>query len=105
MLEEAYGLCMREIVDHETENVDDGMEPFIGVTYICETDLVEQNFLHDENRDRLRQLGAVLHDPQTERNDLCREEKVDDLSIIGLVDRLTPRGLDEGTDNSQGRQP
>lgn len=104
MFEEANGLSMGEVVDHEAENIDDGVESFISMTYIREANLIEQNLLHDENRDRLRQLGTMLHDPQAERNNLRREEKVDDLSIVGLVDRLTPCGLDEGTNNSQGRQ-
>ena len=105
VLEKAYSLGMGKVIDHQTEDVDDGVEPLISMAYICETDFVEKNLLHDKDGDRLGELCAVLHDPQAKRNDFRGEEKVDNLCIIGLIDRLAACRLDEGTNHSQGGQP
>lgn len=104
MLEEANGLSVCEIVDHDSQNIDDGVEALIGMANICQTDLVQQDFLDDENGDRLGELCAVLHNPQTEGDNFCSEEEVDDLGIICRVDGFIACRLDECADDTQGGQ-
>ncbi len=58
------------------------------MAYICETDFVEENLLHNKDGDCLGELCAMLHDPQTEGDNFRREEEVDYLCIVGLIDWL-----------------
>lgn len=105
VFEKSDGLGVREVVDHETEDIDDGVESFVCMTYIGEADLVEENLLHDENSDRLGELCTMLHDPQTKRDNLRSEEEIDDLGIIGLIDGLTAGRLDKCTNHTQRGEP
>lgn len=48
--------------------------------------LVEENLLDDKDGDRFRQFGPGLHDAEAERDDLGRQEKVDDVAVVVLLD-------------------
>ena len=51
---------------------------------VIQTNVVQQDLLNDEGGHCLRELGARLHDPQTERDDLRLQQKINDLRIIDL---------------------
>ena len=54
------------------------------MTDVVEASLIQQYLLEDEGGHRLAQLRPRLHDSQTERNDLCGQQEVDDLLFIRL---------------------
>lgn len=94
VFEKAHGMGMRQIIDHQTKNVNDGMEAFIGMTNIGQSDLIQEDFLHDENGDGLGEFRAVLHNAQAKRNNLGGEKEVDHLSIVRRIDGFVSGGFD-----------
>ena len=68
-------------------------EPVVGLTDVVEPSLVQQDLLEDEGGHSLAQLGAALHDPQTQWDDLRGEEEVDHLLLVRLH---------EGPDDPEG---
>jgi hypothetical protein len=94
MLEETNGLSLDKLLYHVRKDGSDGVEPLVRLTDVTKSDLVEEDLLHDEDRDRLRELRTGLHDPQTEGDDLSREKEVDNVAVVVL--------LDERTDDAEG---
>ena len=95
MLEQADRLLFHQLRDHVTEDRPHGVESLVRGADVREPHVVEKNLLHDEDGDRLAQLGAGLHDPKAQRDDLRRQEEIDDLRRIVL---------DQGPDDSKGGQ-
>lgn len=87
MLQQADRLLLDELRHHVAEHGADGVEALVRVADVGEAHVVEQDLLHDEDRDRLAQLRARLHDAQTQRDDLGREQEVDHLGRIVLDER------------------
>lgn len=83
-----------ELLDHVREDRPDGVEPLVRLADVAESYLVEEDLLDDEDGDRFRQLRTRLHDPKAEGDDFGREEEVDDVAVIVL--------LDEGSDDAEG---
>lgn len=71
------------------------------MTNIIQAHLIEQDFLNNKDSDRLGELGAMLHDPQTQRNNFGSEEEVDHLHIVRRSGRLIPCWLDKGANDPQ----
>lgn len=86
MLEQSDSLCLDKLLDHIAQHSADCVEPLVGLTDVGESHLIEQDLLDNKDRNCLGQLRASLHDAQAEGNDLCREEKVDDIGIVVLLD-------------------
>lgn len=95
MLEQPGCLRLHELCDHITKDGPNGIEALIGGTYVSKPIVVEQNLLDDKDGNRLAKLGASLHDPQAEGDNLRRQKEVDDLRRIVL---------DQRTNNSQTRK-
>lgn len=95
MLQQPSRLLFHQLSDHVAQDSTDGVEPLVRRADVVETVVVEQYLLHDENGDRLAKLRPRLHDPQAQRDDLCRQEKVDHLGRVIL---------DQGADNTEGGQ-
>lgn len=95
MLEQPYGLLLDKLVHHVAQHRANRIEALVRLTDICQADIVEQDLLYDEDGDRLRELRARLHDSQTQRDDLRRQEEVDDLG--GVI-------FDKGADNAKRGQ-
>jgi hypothetical protein len=95
MLEEPSRLLLDQLANHVAQNRADRIEPLIRRAYIIETVVVKQYLLNNEDGDGLAELRAGLHNPQTQRNDLGRQQEVDHLGRVVL---------DERTDNSQRGQ-
>ena len=72
------------------------LEPVVGLADVEEARVVQEDLLHDEGGDGLAQLGAVVHDPQAEWDDLGGQEEVDHLPLVGL---------DQGADHPEGGEP
>ena len=100
MLEQPYRLGLHQILDHNLKHIDDSIKPLVCVANIIQPHLVEQNLLDNKNRDRLGELGAVLHYPKTQRYDFGGEEEVDHLYIVCRGRGLVPCRLDKGTDDT-----
>lgn len=79
MLEEPHGLLFHQLRDHIAQNRPDRIKSLIRSANVCKTNIIEQDFLHNEDRDRLAKLGPGFHDTKAQRDNLCREEKVDDI--------------------------
>lgn len=104
MLEQSHRLGLDQILDHDLQHINDGIEPLVGVANIIQAHLVEQNFLNNKNSDRLGKLGAMLHDPKAQRNDFGGEEEVDHLHVVRRRRGFVPCRLDEGADDPQRGQ-
>ena len=73
MFQQPDSLGLHQLVHHIAQHGPHGVEPFIRMTDIRQTRLVQQDLLHDEDRNGLRKLGTGLHDPQAKRDYLRRE--------------------------------
>ena len=118
MFEEADGLGLDELIDHVAEDGADGKEALVCVADVGEPGLVEEDLLHNEDRDGLGEFRAGFHDAQAERDDLRREEEVDHrVVVVLLVGRVRVRRrwgrvggckggasthLDESADDAEG---
>jgi hypothetical protein len=87
VLEEADRLRLDELVDHVAEDGADGVEALVRVADVREPGLVEQDLLHDEDRDGLAQLAPRLHNPQAQRDDLRAQQEVDHAPVVVLLRR------------------
>ena len=70
MLEQANSLLLHQLIDHVAEDGSDGVETLIGLADVGKTNIVEEYLLYDEDGNSLTELGARLHDAQTQRNNL-----------------------------------
>lgn len=96
MLEQPHRLTLNELINHVTQDRAHSVKPLVRLTDVAQAHLVEQNFLHDKDGDRLAQLGARFHDSEAEGNDFRREEEVDDVRIVVLFHKRS--------DDAQGGQ-
>jgi hypothetical protein len=73
VFEQADCRSLDELIHHVAKDGADSKEALISVTDIGEPGLVEEDLLHDEDRDGLGEFRAGFHDAQAERDDLGRE--------------------------------
>lgn len=71
------------------------------MTNIIQAHLIEQDFLNNKNGDCLGELGAMLHDSQTQRNNFGSKEEVDHLHIVCRSGRFIPCWLDKSANDPQ----
>ena len=95
VLEQPDRLLLHKLSDHVAQDRSNGVEPLVGRTYVRETDIVQQDLLHDEDGHCLAQFRAGFHDPKTQRDYFRRKQKVDD--IRGII-------LDQRSDDAQRRE-
>ena len=62
--------------------------PVVGLADVVEAGLVQEDLLEDEGGHGLAQLRARLHDAETQRDDLRRQQEVDHLKIFEDLERL-----------------
>jgi hypothetical protein len=86
VFEQAHREALDELEDHVLKHGGDGIETLVGMAYVGEAGLVEEDLLDDEDGDGLGELGACLHDAQAKGNDLGGEEEVNDSVIVILLD-------------------
>ena len=91
----AYRRIVYESCHHIAEHVAHGIKALGGSTDVVQPHFIQQNLLYYERGDRLGQLQTRLHDAQAQRNDFCRQQKVNYLRIIHL---------DQSADDAQARQ-
>jgi hypothetical protein len=53
MFKESYCLSFNKLVDHIAKDSANCIKPLIGMANICQTSLIQQNFLDDENGNSL----------------------------------------------------
>jgi hypothetical protein len=81
--------------DHVAKDRTDGIEPLIGGADVVEPIVVQEDLLNDEDGDRLAQFRTCLHNSKAERDDFGSKEEVDNLGRVIL---------DQGPDDTEGRQ-
>lgn len=84
MLQQPSSLLLDQLAHHVGEDGSDGVESLIGGADVVQAIVVKKDLLHDEDSNGLTELGARLHDAQTERNDLGGQQEVDDLGRVVL---------------------
>ena len=77
VLQQPDRLLIHKLRNHVAQNGADGVESFVCVAYVSQPQIVQENLLHDEYRDRFAEFGAGLHDTKTEWDNLSREKEVD----------------------------
>jgi hypothetical protein len=85
VLQQPNGLRFHQLVHHVTQYRPHSVEPLICVTDIRQACLVQKDLLNDEDRNRLGELRAGLHNSQTERDYLRREKEVDHSRVVVLL--------------------
>ena len=80
MLEETSGLLLHQLSHHVAENGSNSIKALVSGANIVEPVVVEKDFLNDENGNRLAELRACLHYPETEWDDLSGKEEVNHLA-------------------------
>ena len=95
MLEKARRLLLDELANHVAENGAHGVEPLVRRADVVEAVVIQEYLLHNEDGDRLAQLGARLHDAEAERYYLGGQEEVDNLGRVVL---------DKGPDDAKRRE-
>ena len=78
MLEKTDGLLLYELVDHVAKNGTNCVKALIRLANVCETNVIQQNLLHNEDSDCLAELRTCFHDTEAKGDNLGREEEVDD---------------------------
>jgi hypothetical protein len=73
-----------ELVNHVAKNSPHSVKALVRLADVCESNVIEQNFLNDEDGNGLAQLRPCFHDPQAERDDLSCQEEVDHFRGIVL---------------------
>lgn len=84
MLEKSSSLGLDQLGNHIAQDRTDGVEALVSSANVVETIVIKQNLLHNEDGHGLAKLRARLHYAKTERNDLRRQEEVDDVGRIIL---------------------
>lgn len=87
VLEETNGARLLDSGYHVGQDRANGIEALVSLAHVRETDVVEEDLLYDEDGDGLTKLGTSLHDSKAQRDDLCAEEKSDDLRVVRLFDQ------------------
>lgn len=82
-----------ELCHHVAQDGSYGIEPFVSSTNICEANIVEEDFLYNEDGHGLAEFRPGLHDPEAERNDLRGQEEIDHIGRVILH---------QSTDHAQG---
>lgn len=78
MLEKTDGLLLYKLANHVAEDGTNCVEALVSLTDVRKTNVVEENLLYDEDGYSLAELRACFHDAQAKRDDLGRQEEVDD---------------------------
>lgn len=79
MLQQPYSLLIHQLSDHVREHGTHSIEALVRLADVLQSHIIQQDLLHDEDRDSLAQLRARLHNTKAEGDDLGGEEEVDDL--------------------------
>lgn len=93
MLQQPDSLLIHKLRDHIAQHRPDRIKPLVRLANVLQAHIVQQNLLHDEDGDGFAQLAAGLHDAQAQRDDLGREQEVDD--VRGVV-------FDQRADHAEG---
>jgi hypothetical protein len=88
MLQQTDSLLLDELVDHVAKDGADGVKAFVGLADVRQADIIQQDLLHDKDRDGLAEFGAGLHDTKTEWDDFGCQEEIDDLGGV-ILDKCT----------------
>lgn len=83
MLQQAHGLLLDKLVDHVAEHCTHGVKPLVRLADVRQAHVIQQYLLYDEYRDCLAKFRTSLHNAKAQRDDLGREEEVD--NIRGVV--------------------
>lgn len=84
MLEQTSRLLLHQLGDHVAKHCTHSIETLVRGADVVETVVVQQDLLDDKDGNGLGQLGACLHNSQTEGDNFGSQEKVDDLGRVVL---------------------
>ena len=76
MLQQPHSLLVHELSNHITQNGPYRVKPFVCLANILQAHIIQQDLLHDEDRDCLAEFAAGLHDTEAEGDDFGGEEEV-----------------------------
>ena len=82
MLQQPHSLLLDQMAYHVAEHRADSVEPFVRVTNVFQTPVVEQDLLHNEDGHGFAELAPGFHHSQAEGDDLGREQEVNDVGGV-----------------------
>jgi hypothetical protein len=88
-------LVLLQVIDHVLQHrrylvfevIEYRKESFRGLANVQQPVVIEQDLLHDEGSHSARQFQPLLHDPQTQRDDLRLHQEIDGVRIVALHQR------------------
>lgn len=95
VLQQPDRLTLDNLRHHVAQHGPHCIESLVRLADVRQTHVIQQDLLNDENRDRLAELRAGLHDAKAQGNDLGGEEESDDVRVVVLLDQCpddTERG-------------
>lgn len=88
MLKQPHSLLLDELRNHVAQDSAHGVKSLIGCADVRKTNVIKKDFLHDEDRYRLAQLGTSFHDAEAERDDFGSKEEIDHIRRV-ILDKST----------------
>ena len=85
MLQQADCLGLNKLVDHVAQDGSDSVEPFVGMTDIGETSLIQEDLLYNEDGNSLRKLRSRLHNAQAKGYNFRRQQEVNNSVVVILL--------------------
>ena len=95
MLEKSDRLRLHQLIDHVAEHRADSVESLVGVAYIGQAGLVEEDLLNYEDGDGLRKLRTSFHDAEAEWDDLCGKKEMYDRVVVVLLGTTSQKWMGE----------
>lgn len=95
MLQQPDGLLVHQLRHHVGQHGANSVEALVGLADILQPHVIKQNLLDNEDGDGLAKFTARLHNTEAQRDDLSREEEVDNIAAVVL---------DQSADDAKGRQ-
>lgn len=82
MLEKPCCLLLYELGNHVAQDCAYSIEALISSAYVVQSMIIKKDLLDDENSNRFAKLRSCLHNAKAQWNDLCGQEKVNDIGRI-----------------------
>ena len=85
MFQQPHRLTFDQLIHHVAQHRPHRVEPLVRLTYVGQSEVVEEDLLNDEDGYCFGEFGSCFHDSKAERDDFGGEEEVDDVGVVVLL--------------------